>query len=100
MDLVIFDLDGTLIDSKEDLSCAVNAARAHRSLAPLESKIVFSYVGEGAPVLIRRALGPGASDEEAADALKFFLGYYKRHWIDQNVLDPGRGETVGSLLAT
>jgi phosphoglycolate phosphatase len=99
MDLVIFDLDGTLIDSKEDLSCAVNAARGHLGLAPLESKIVFSYVGEGAPVLIRRALGPGASDEEVADALKFFLNYYNEHMIDHTVLYPGVRETLDRLLA-
>ena len=99
MDLVIFDLDGTLIDSKEDLSCAVNAARAHRGLPPLANETVYSYVGEGAPVLIRRALGPGASDGEVEDALSFFLAYYNDHMIDHTILYPGVLTTLKWLQA-
>jgi phosphoglycolate phosphatase len=99
MDLLIFDLDGTLIDSKEDLSCAVNAMRAHRGMPPLASETVYSYVGEGAPVLIRRALGPGASGDQVEDALKFFLAYYNDHMIDHTVLYPGVKETLDRLLA-
>src|SRR6185295_6255301 len=56
MDLVIFDLDGTLIDSKLDLAHAVNATRAHMTMSPLDHERVYSYVGNGAPVLIRRAV--------------------------------------------
>jgi len=99
MDLVIFDLDGTLIDSKKDLYCAVNATRAHCGMPPLESEIVYSYVGEGAPVLIRRTLGPGATDEQVADALSFFLAYYNDHMIDHTVLYPGVRETLDRLVA-
>src|SRR5262245_3707197 len=62
MDLLIFDLDGTLIDSKLDLAHAVNATRAHMGQTPLEHERVYSYVGNGAPVLIRRALGPEATE--------------------------------------
>jgi phosphoglycolate phosphatase len=97
MDLVIFDLDGTLIDSKRDLACAVNAARAHRGMAPLDNDTVFSYVGEGAPVLIRRVLGPGATDDEVKDALDFFLAFYNDHMIDHTVLYPGVIETLDRL---
>jgi phosphoglycolate phosphatase len=99
MDLLIFDLDGTLIDSKEDLSCAVNATRKHSGMAPLSNETVFSYVGEGAPVLIRRALGPGATDEQVQDGLAFFLAYYNDHMIDHTVLYPGVRETLDRLLA-
>jgi phosphoglycolate phosphatase len=99
MDLLIFDLDGTLIDSKEDLSCAVNAARTHRGMPPLASETVYSYVGEGAPVLIRRALGPGATDGQVQDALEFFLAYYNDHMIDHTVLYPGVRETLDRLMA-
>jgi phosphoglycolate phosphatase len=98
MDLLIFDLDGTLIDSKEDLCCAVNATRMHCGLPPLANETVYSYVGEGAPVLIRRTLGPGATDEQVADALSFFLAYYKDHMIDHTVLYPGVRETLDRLL--
>ena len=56
MNLLIFDLDGTLIDSKLDLVHAVNATRARMGLSDLPHPQVFSYVGNGAPTLIRRAL--------------------------------------------
>ena len=98
MDLLIFDLDGTLIDSKEDLCCAVNATRAHRGLPPLANETVYSYVGEGAPLLIRRALGSGATDDDVTEALTFFLAYYNDHMIDYTVLYPGVSETLGRLL--
>lgn len=55
-DLVIFDLDGTLIDSKEDLVHSVNAMLAARGREPLPHDVVASYVGNGAPVLVQRAL--------------------------------------------
>lgn len=97
MDLVIFDLDGTLIDSKRDLCCAVNAAREHRGLSPLPEVVVYSYVGNGAPTLIRRALGPDASDEAVADALAYFLEYYNQHMVDHTVLYPGVAETLECL---
>jgi phosphoglycolate phosphatase len=97
MDLVIFDLDGTLIDSKRDLACAVNAARAHHGLETLDNETVFSYVGEGAPVLIRRALGPGATDDQVQDALAFFLAFYNDHMTDHTVLYPGVSETLDRL---
>ena len=58
MSLLIFDLDGTLIDSKLDLAHSVNAARVFMDMPPIEHELVYSYVGNGAPVLIRRALGP------------------------------------------
>ena len=73
MDLLIFDLDGTLVDSKLDLAHAVNATRGHLGMPPLEHQRVYSYVGNGAPVLIRRVLGPDASEAQVEEALEFFL---------------------------
>jgi len=96
-DLVIFDLDGTLIDSKLDLAYAVNATRAHMGLGPLDIELVSSYVGSGAPVLIRRALGPGASEIAVAEALEFFLEYYRDHKLDHTRLYPGVKETLDRL---
>jgi hypothetical protein len=58
-------------------------------MGPLVNETVYSYVGEGAPVLIRRALGPGATDGQIQDALEFFLAYYNEHLIDHTVLYPG-----------
>jgi phosphoglycolate phosphatase len=96
MDLFIFDLDGTLIDSKLDLAHAVNATRAHMGEPPLEHELVYSYVGSGAPVLIRRAF-PGASEEQLAAALQYFLDYYRDHMLDYTVLYPGVRETLEKL---
>ncbi len=72
MNLLIFDLDGTLIDSKLDLVHSVNAARALMNLAPLSEELVSSYVGNGAPVLMRRALGPEASEADVASRARIF----------------------------
>jgi len=99
VDLLIFDLDGTLIDSKLDLAHAVNAARGHAGMEPLDNETVYSYVGEGAPTLIRRALGPGASDEMVRSALEFFLAYYNQHLIDYTLLYPGVRETLDRLTS-
>lgn len=88
-ELLIFDLDGTLIDSKLDLAHAVNATRAHMGLNALEHERVYSYVGNGAPVLIRRAMGAQASEPEVQEALEFFLEYYRDHFLDYTTLYPG-----------
>jgi phosphoglycolate phosphatase len=99
MDLLIFDLNGTLIDSKLDLAHAVNATRAMMGFTPLDHEIVYSYVGNGAPVLIRRAIGPDASEEQLQRALEFFLAYYREHMLDFTVLYPGVRETLDALHA-
>ena len=89
MDLLIFDLDGTLIDSKLDLAHAVNATRAHMGMGALDHERVYSYVGNGAPVLIRRAVGPQASEQDLQEALELFLEYYREHYLDYTTLYPG-----------
>ena len=93
-ELLVFDLDGTLIDSALDLALAVNAVRRHAGLEPLEHKRIYSYVGDGAPMLIKRALGPDASEETAADCLQFFFEYYREHMLDNTDLYPGVREAV------
>ncbi len=95
--VLIFDLDGTLIDSKLDLALSVNAARCHLGLAPLEPEKIFGYVGQGAPMLIRRSLGPEASEEQIEAALKFFLAYYRQHMLDHTVTYPGVREALERL---
>lgn len=97
MDLLIFDLDGTLIDSKLDLAHAVNATRSHMGLAPIEHERVYSYVGNGAPVLIRRALEPDAPESQVEEALEFFLEYYRDHYLDYTTLYPGVREALDRL---
>ena len=97
MDLLIFDLDGTLIDSKHDIVAGVNAARAHMGLAPLDTETVASYVGNGAPVLMRKAMGPEATEEAIAAALRFFLDYYHANPLVHTVLYPGVREALDEL---
>ena len=58
--LLIFDLDGTLIDSRLDLANAVNAMLQHYGRPQLPCDVIASYVGDGAPMLVRRALGDPA----------------------------------------
>jgi phosphoglycolate phosphatase len=99
MDLLIFDLDGTLIDSRLDLAHAVNAARADMGMPPLENDLVCSYVGNGAPVLMRRALGERASEAEVQRALEFFLQHYRDHALDCTTLYPGVRESLDRLRA-
>lgn len=99
MDLVIFDLDGTLIDSKLDLASSVNATRTHMGMTTLDLDTVSSYVGNGAPVLIRRAMGEGASEAQVEEALEYFLEYYRDHALDQTRLYPGVKETLDRLAA-
>jgi len=89
MALLIFDLDGTLIDSKEDLTRAVNAARAEMGRGPLPTQQIGAYVGDGAPLLIRRSLGPEATEDEIQHALEFFLEYYRHHALETTVFYPG-----------
>jgi phosphoglycolate phosphatase len=99
MPLLIFDLDGTLIDSRLDLAHAVNATRAFMGLEPLQHATVFQYVGNGAAVLIERALGHLNSTENLERALPFFLGYYSEHKLDYTVLYPGVREALDAFLA-
>jgi phosphoglycolate phosphatase len=99
MDLLIFDLDGTLIDSRLDLAHAANATRRHMGLGPLEPERVYSYVGNGAPVLIRRVLGADATEAQVEEALEFFLEYYRDHKLDYTVLYPGVRPALDRLLA-
>src|SRR5579863_9072073 len=79
---LLFDLDGTLIDSKQDLVRSVNATLRELGRQELPEDLVASYVGSGAPVLIQRALGGSPDSEEFQRALRFFLTFYEQHKLD------------------
>jgi phosphoglycolate phosphatase len=88
--LVIFDLDGTLIDSRLDLVHSVNAAIRHIGKPELPEHLIASYVGDGAPALIQRALGGETVDEALVrKGLAFFLTYYRDHKLDHTTLYEG-----------
>jgi len=93
--LLLWDLDGTLVDSMADLVASVNALREHRALPPLPLATIRSYVGSGARTLIQRALGENA--RELDQALTFFLDHYQSHLLDQTRSYPGIPELLETL---
>ncbi len=96
--LVIFDLDGTLIDSRLDLVHSVNAALRHIGRPELPEGVIASYVGDGAPILIQRALGGEAVDESLLrKGLEFFLSYYREHKLDHTTVYPGVAEALAAI---
>ena len=94
---LLFDLDGTLIDSKRDLVQSVNATLREMGRAELPEDLVASYVGSGAPILISRALGGAACAAEQQSALEFFLAHYDQHKLDFTREYPGVRETLEKL---
>ncbi len=94
---LIFDLDGTLIDSKVDLIHSVNAMLRELKRPQLAAETISGYIGHGAPQLVARALGGRATEEELKHALQFFLGYYEEHKMDNTCAYPGVPETLARL---
>jgi phosphoglycolate phosphatase len=96
---IIFDLDGTLIDSKLDLVHSVNATLRELKRPELPEEIISSYIGNGAPVLVAKSLGPDVPPGELDRALKFFLSYYEAHKMDNTCAYPGVAEALEHLSA-
>ena len=95
--LLIFDLDGTLIDSRLDLVHSVNATLRHLRRPELPPDIIAAYVGDGAPMLIRRALGDPSDQALVAEALEYFLSYYRVHKLDHTHVYLGVPEMLAAL---
>ncbi len=102
--LLVFDLDGTLIDSAQDLCNSVNAALLEIGRNPLPDPAIASFVGNGAPMLMRRALAladnrtPETVDEELFQrAYAFFLQYYREHKLDFTYAYEGVLEALHAL---
>ena len=98
--LLIFDLDGTLIDSRLDLIHSINAMLRHFKRSELPGDVVASYVGDGAPMLVRRALGDPKDEAFLKEALEYFLGYYRVHKLDFTHVYEGIREMLASLRAS
>ena len=94
---LIFDLDGTLIDSKQDLIRSVNAMLEKMGREKLHEDTISGYIGHGAPKLVARALGDEASAAEREQALKFFLAHYEEHKLDSTRPYPGVAEGLEEL---
>ncbi len=85
--LIVFDLDGTLIDSRMDLAGAVNHMRGSMGLEPLTAERIVSFVGNGVGNLVRRAIAD--SDIDFEEALRRMKAYYAVHLVDTTTLYPG-----------
>jgi phosphoglycolate phosphatase len=95
--LLVFDLDGTLVDSKRDLALSVNAMRSEMGLVPLPLDLIASYVGHGVTVLVRRSLGPDVTNDDVEKGIAFFLAYYRDHMLDHTAPYPGVSEALEKL---
>lgn len=105
--LIVFDLDGTLIDSARDLCNSVNAALEHMGRPHLPDEIIASFVGNGAPMLVRRSLAvengvapDEIHDEELATAYQFFLAHYREHKLDFTYAYDGVLDALTALRVT
>jgi phosphoglycolate phosphatase len=102
--LLVFDLDGTLIDSRIDLCNSVNATLEHLGRPALPEAVIASYIGDGASMLIRRALGDPEGDEHDQEyvtkALTFFLDFYRVHKLDNTYVYPGVIESLELIRDT
>lgn len=95
---LVFDLDGTLINSKQDLIRSVNVMLRELGRGELEEETISGYIGHGAPQLVAKALGDGCTEEERQQALKFFLEYYEAHKMDTTCPYPGVPETLQRMV--
>ena len=102
--LLVFDLDGTLIDSAQDLCNSVNETLKHSHRAPLPDPLIASFVGNGVSILVRKSLAasngapPETVDEKLLDeAMAFFLGYYREHKLDFTYAYDGVIEALAAL---
>ncbi len=102
--LIVFDLDGTLIDSRRDLCNSVNATLTHLGKPPLPEAVISGYIGDGASMLVRRAIGDPEGDihdqEYVTEALTFFLDFYRVHKLDYTFLYPGVLESLEAIHHT
>jgi phosphoglycolate phosphatase len=95
--VLMFDLDGTLIDSRLDLVHSVNATLRHMGRPELPHEAIYTLVGSGAAILVQRALGQGATEEDSQRGLDYFLKYYREHMLDNTVVYPGVREGLEML---
>jgi phosphoglycolate phosphatase len=95
--LIVFDLDGTLIDSRKDLADSTNELVAELGGRRLPDDDVATMVGEGARMLVRRALAAAGVNTDETCALERFLQIYSERLLNFTVLYPGIAETIPQL---
>jgi phosphoglycolate phosphatase len=98
-DLVVFDLDGTLIDSRRDLADSANALIAEQGGSPLPVDSIAAMVGEGAALLVRRALAAAGLPVDIDRDLPRFLELYDRRLLAHTDVYPGTREMLAAVAA-
>lgn len=93
VDALLFDLDGTLIDSKKDIAEAVRHVQKAYGATPSSDDEIASFIGDGVVTLIERAL-PSIRDYRFAEALETMKTYYRAHCLDHTTLYPGVREVL------
>jgi phosphoglycolate phosphatase len=95
--LLIFDLDGTLIDSREDLANSINAMLIHFGKKELPHEVIASYIGDGAPMLVRRSLGDPDDENFVQDAVLYFMSWYREHKLDNTYVYDGVKDALDAI---
>src|SRR5262249_26222193 len=95
--LLIFDLDGTLVDSRIDLANSVNAMLRHYGNPTLPNHLIESYIGNGAPMLVRRPLGDPDDEKFLQEALLYFMASYREQKLDPTYVYPGFVESLETI---
>ena len=95
--VLLWDLDGTLVDSELDLAHSINAMLRHYKRAELPVEVVAGYIGDGASMLVRRALGDPQDESFVQSALEYFMLYYRGHLLDNTFVYPGILDVLRAL---
>ncbi len=96
-DAIIFDLDGTLLDTLDDLRDAVNHALAEMGWPLRSREEIRQFVGNGVALLMERAVPAGTSSEDTSKALGIFRDFYELHKKDKTAPYPGVTELLKAL---
>ncbi len=97
--LLIFDLDGTLADTRRDLAAGINRMRAHYGLPPLPLATVTAHVGDGVRTLVSRCLPDAPPRIDLDEAVRLNIAAYRQHLVDDTTLYPGVPEGLRALAA-
>ncbi|HVW24022.1 MAG TPA: HAD-IA family hydrolase [Polyangiaceae bacterium] len=94
---VVFDLDGTLVDSRRDIVHAVEVALTSHGVAPPAPNVIATFVGDGARLLVARALALPLDEPRVDPVLETYLAYYEAHPVEHTTLMPGALSALDAL---